>query len=155
MAHIEAARRRWEAEAKAAADAERTRRGEAEAARQRSGKTRRGTAPTEVDAPPADTAQRRCTDPALPIMQTHHTGGASCGNAHARVDGASQSIVACDMTEATHDKQQAAPLGQAILETLAQAALAPRRNDAGAVQAIPATLESGSDRAAAPQALEA
>ena len=135
--------RRLEAEAKAEADAERQRRCEAEAERQRSGKKRRGTAPTEVDETPADTAQMRCTDPEWPIMQTHNKGWDDCGNAHTSVDGASQIMVACDVTEATTDKQQAEPMGQAILETLEQADIEPRRNDAGEVQALPATLESG------------
>ena len=97
----------------------------------------------------------RFTDPALPIMQTHNKGWDDCGKAQASVDGAYQIMVACDVTEATHDTQQAAPMGQAILETLEQADIAPRRNDAGAVQAIPATLESGSYSEAATQALEA
>jgi hypothetical protein len=152
---MEAARRRLAAEAQAEADAAQKRRGEADAERQRSGKTRRGKAPKEVEETPADTAQMSCTDPALPIRQTHNKGWDSCGNAQASVDGAYQIIVACDVTEATHDKQQAAPMGQAILETLEPAEMAPRRTDAGEVQAIPATLESGYDSEAATQALEA
>jgi len=155
LAKIEAAMRRLEAEAKAEADAERKRRGEAEAERQRSGKKRRGKAPKEVDETPADKAQMRFTDPELHIMQTHNKGWDYCGNAQASVDGAYQIIVACDVTDATNDKQQAAPMGQAILETLEQADIEPRRNDAGEVQAIPATLESGYDSEAATQALEA
>ena len=143
LTNIEAARRRLEAEAKAEADAERKRRCEADAERQRSGKTRRGTAPQEVDETPADKAQRRFTEPALPIMKTHNKGGDDCGKAHARVDGAYQIIVACDVTEATNDKPQAEPMGQALLETLEQAAIAPCQNAAGEGQAIPATLESG------------
>jgi len=143
LANMEAARRRWEAEAKAEADAERQRRGEADAERQRSGKKRRGKAPQEVEETPADQAQMRFTDPALPIRQTHNKGWDDCGHAPASVDGAYQIIVACDVTEATHDKQPAAPMGQAILETLEQADMAPHRNEAGEVQAIPATWESG------------
>jgi len=155
LAKIEAAMRRLEAEAKAAADAERQRRLEADAERQRRGKNRRGKAPKEIDETPADKAQMSCTDPELHIMQTPNKGWDDCGNAQASVDGAYQIIVACDVTEATNDKQQAAPMGQAILEPLKQAAIALHRNEAGEVQAIPATLESGSDSDAAPQALEA
>ena len=155
LAKIEAAMRHWEAEAKAEADAERKRRCEADAERRRSGKKRRGKAPKEVDETPADKAQMRCTDPELHIMQTNNKGWDYCGNAHVSVDGAYQIIVACDVTDATNDKQQAEPMGQAILETLEQAAIEPPRNDAGEVQAIPATLESGDDREAATQALEA
>jgi hypothetical protein len=155
LAQIEAAMRRLEAEAKAEADAERKRRCEADAERQRSGKKRRGKAPQEVDETPADKAQMSFTDPELHIMQTNNKGWDYCGNAQASVDGAYQIIVACDVTDAPNDKQQAAPMGQAILETLAQADIAPRRNDAGEVQAIPATLDSGYYSEAATQALEA
>ncbi len=155
LAKIEAAMRRLEAEAKAEADAERKRRGEAEAERQRSGKKRRGKAPKEVDETPTDKAQMSFTDPELHIMQTNNKGWDYCGNAQASVDGAYQIIVACDVTDATNDKQQAEPMGQALLETLEQAEIEPPRNDAGEVQAIPATLESGYDSEAATQALEA
>jgi transposase len=155
LAKIEAAMRRLEAEAKAEADAEQKRRGEAEAERQRSGKKRRGKAPKEVDETPADKAQMSFTDPELHIMQTNNKGWDYCGNAQASVDGAYQIIVACDVTDATNDKQQAEPMGQAILETLEQAGIAPRRNNAGEVQAIPATLDSGYYSEAATQALEA
>ena len=155
LAKIEAAMRRLEAEAKAAADAERKRRFEAEAERQRSGKKRQGKAPNEVDETPADKAQMSFTDPELHIMQTNNKGWDYCGNAPASVDGAYQIIVACDVTDATNDKQQAAPMGQAILETLKQAEIAPRRNASGEVQAIPATLDSGYYSEAATQALEA
>src|SRR5712664_627252 len=141
LATIEAARRRLEARAKAEADTERQRRAEAEAERQRSGKKRRGKAPKEVDETPADKAQMRFTDPELHIMQTNNKGWDYCGNAQASVDGAYQIIVACDVTDATNDKQQAEPMGQAILETLEQADMAPHRNEAGEVQAIPATLD--------------
>ena len=147
--------RRLEAEAKAEADAERQRRCEADAERQRNGKQRRGKVPKEVDETPADKAHMSFTDPESHIMQTPNKGWDSCGNAQASVDGASQIIVACDVTDATHDTQQAAPMAQAILETLEQAAIAPHRNAAGEVPVIPATLESGSDSEAATQALEA
>lgn len=155
LAKIEAAMRRLEAEAKAEADAERQRRCEADAERQRNGKKRRGKAPKEVDETPADKAQMSFTDPELHIMQTPNKGWDYCGNAQASVDGAYQIIVACDVTDATNDKQQAAPMAQAILETLAQAVIAPHRNAAGEVQAIPATLDSGYYSEAATQALEA
>src|SRR5712691_1230315 len=72
LARIEAAMRRLEAQAKAEADAERTRRCEADAERQRSGKKRRGKAPKEVDETPADKAQMSFTDPELHIMQTNN-----------------------------------------------------------------------------------
>ena len=155
LANIEAARRRLAAEAKAEADAERQRRVEAAAAHQRSGKQRRGNAPQESDETPAAKAQMSCPDPALHSMQTTNKGGDYGGNAPARVDGASQIMVACDVTEATHDTPPAAPMGQALLEPLKPADMARRRNEAGEGQAIPATWESGSDSEAAPQALAA
>ena len=58
-------------------------------------------------------------------MQTPNKGWDYCGNAQASEDGAYQIIVACDVTDATNDKQQAAPMAQAILEPLEQAAMAP------------------------------
>jgi transposase len=155
LAKIEAAMRRLEAEAKAEADAERQRCLEADAERQGSGKKRRGKAPKEIDETPADKAQMSFTDPELHIMQTNNKGWDYCGNAQARVDGAYQIIVACDVTDATNDKQQAEPMGQAILETLKQAEMALPRNEAGEVHAIPATLDSGYYSEAATQALEA
>ena len=155
LANIEAAMRRLAAAAKAEADAERQRRVEAAAEHQRSGKKRRGNAPQESDETPAATAQRSCTDPALHSMQTTNKGGDYCGNAHASVDGAYQIMVACDVTEATHATPPAAPMGQALREPLKPADMARRRHEAGEGQAIPATLASGSDSEAAPQALEA
>jgi transposase len=155
LAKIEAAMRRLEAEAQAEADAERQRCLEADAERQRSGKKRRGKAPKEIDETPADKAQMSFTEPELHIMQTNNKGWDYCGNAQASVDGAYQIIVACDVTDATNDKQQAEPMGQAILETLKQAEMALPRNEAGEVHAIPATLDSGYYSEAATQALEA
>ena len=90
------------------------------------------------------------TDPELHIMQTNNKGWDYCGNAQASVDGAYQIIVACDVTDATNDKQQAEPMGQAILETLKQAEMALHRNEAGEVHAIPATLDSGLQRSGNP-----
>jgi hypothetical protein len=154
LATIEAARRRLEARAKAEADAERQRRVEAEAERRRPGKTRRGKAPQPVDETPADTAQTNVTDPELRIMPTNTTGGEDCGNAQVSVDGACQIIVACDVTAAANDKQQAVPVAHATLANLAHAGLERPKDESGAVQAIPATLDSGYYSAGAVQALE-
>jgi len=84
LATIEAAMQRLEARAKAEAEAERTRRAEAEAERQRTGKTRRGKAPKEVDETPEDKAQMSFTDSELGIMQTNNKGWEYCGNAQVR-----------------------------------------------------------------------
>src|SRR5512132_3859259 len=154
LVKIEAAMRRLEAQAKAEAAAERQRRAEAEAERQRTGKTRRGKAPPPVEESPDDKAQSNFTDPELHIMRTNNKGWDYCGNAQASVDGACQIILACDVTDASNDKQQAEPVAQATLATLAQAGIARPQDAAGAVQAIPATLENGYYSEAAVVALE-
>ena len=110
LATIKAAMQRLEARAKAEAEAERQRRAEAEAERQRTGKKRRGNPPKPVDETPADKAQSNFTDPELHIMQTNNKGWDYCGNAQASVDGASQIILACEVSNASNDKQQAEPV---------------------------------------------
>jgi transposase len=154
LARIEAAMRRLEAQAKAEAAAERQRRADAEAERQRTGQKRRGKAPTPVEDSPDDKAQSNFTDPELHIMRTNNKGWEYCGNAQASVDGACQIILACDVTEASNDKQQAEPLAQATLATLAQAGLERPKDGAGAAQSIPATLDNGYYSEAAVAALE-
>jgi hypothetical protein len=154
LATIEAAMRRLEAQAKADAEAERQRRAEAAAERQRTGKKRRGKAPQPVDDTPDDKAQSNFTDPELHIMQTPSKGWDYCGNAQASVDGACQIILACDVSDASNDKQQAEPLAQATRATLAQAGIERPKDESGAPQSIPATLDSGYYSAAAVEALE-
>jgi transposase len=154
LARIEAAMRRLEAQAKAEADAERKRRAEAEAERQRTGQQRRGNAPKPVEEGPEDKAQSNFTDPDLHIMRTNNKGWDYCGNAQASVDGACQIILACDVSDATNDKQQAKPLALATLATLAQAGIERPQDERGAPQAIPATLDNGYYSAAAVDALE-
>jgi len=58
------------------------------------------------------------------------------------------------VTDASNDKQQAEPMGQATLLRLSQAGLEPVRDDTGTAQAIVATLDSGYYSAAAVLALE-
>ena len=70
------------------------------------------------------------------------------------MDGTCQIILACDVTEASNDKQQAEPLAQATLATLTQAGLERPKDEAGAAQAIPATLDNGYYSEAAVVALE-
>jgi hypothetical protein len=151
---IEAAMRRWEAPAKAEADAERQRRAAVDAARQRTGKKRRGQAPPPVEDTPDDKAQSNFTDPELPIMRPNNKGWDYCGNAQASVDGTCQIILACDMTDASHDKQPAEPVAQATLATLAQAGIERPQDASGPTHAIPATLDHGYYREAAVAALE-
>ena len=153
-ATIEAAMPRGEAQAKAEAEAERQRRAEGEAERLRTGQPRRGKAPSPVADTPDDKAQRRCTDPALHLMRTHNTGWDDCGNAQVRVDGTCQILLACDVTDAPNDTQQAAPLAQATQATLAQGGIERPTDESGAPQALPATLDNGYDSEAAVEALE-
>ena len=154
LARIEAAMRRLEAQAKGEAEAERQRRAAVEAERQRTGKQRRGKAPQPVEERPDDKAQSNFTDPELHIMRTNNKGWEYCGNAQASVDGSCQIIVACDVTDASNDKQQAAPLAQATLTNLAQAGLERPKDEAGITQALPVTLDNGYYSEAAVEALE-
>ena len=112
----------------------------AEAERRRTGQKRRGQVPQPVVDTPDDKAQRNLTDPELHIMRTNNKGWDDCGNAPASGDGACQIILARAVTDATNDKEQAEPLAQAPLATLAQAGIESPKNESGAVQAIPATL---------------
>jgi hypothetical protein len=154
VATIAAAMQRLEAQAKAAAEEERQQRAAAEAERQRTGTQRRGKAPQPVEELPADKAQTNFTDPELHIMQTNNKGWEYCGNAQASVDGACQIILACDVTDAANDKQQAVPVAHATLTTLAQAGMYLPQDEVGKAHAIPATLDNGYYSAAATQALE-
>ena len=145
---------RLEAQAKAEAEAERQQRAAAAAERQRTGTQRRGQAPKPVEETPEDKAQTNFTDPELHIRQTNNKGWEYCGNAQASVDGACQIILACDVTDAANDKQQAVPVAHATLTTLAQAGLELPQDEAGKAHAIPATLDNGYYSEAAAQALE-
>jgi transposase len=154
LATMEAAMQRLEAQAKAEAEAERPQRAAAEAERQRTGQQRRGKALTPVVERPEDKAQSNFTDPELHSMRTTNKGWEYCGNAQASVDAACQIIVACDVTDAPNDKQQAEPMAQATRAILAQAGIALPQDEAGQAQAIPVTRDNGYDSEAAVQALE-
>ena len=155
LATIEAAMRRLEAQAKAEAEAERQRRAAAEAERQRTGTaTPRQSPQAGGGDAPTDKAQSNFTDPELHIMRTNNKGWEYCGNAQASVDAACQIILACDVTDASNDKQQAEPVAQATLATLAQAGIERPQDEAGKAHAIPATLDNGYYSEAAAQALE-
>jgi hypothetical protein len=144
LAPIEAAMRRLEEEAQAAADAERERQGE----------KRRGRPPNAIEESPPDKAQMSFTDAELPIMQTNNKGWDYCGNAQASVDEAHQIILACDVTAAPNDKQQAEPMARATLANLAQAGIERPRDESGELRAIPSTLDNGYSSEAAAPALE-
>jgi transposase len=154
LTKIEAAMRRLEAQAQAEAQAERQRRAAVEAERVQTGQSRRGKAPQPVRETPDDKAQSNFTDPELHIMRTTNKGWDYCGNAQASVDATCQIILACEVTDASNDKQQAEPMAQATLSILAQAGMEPPKAESGKAPAIPATLDNGYDSETAAQALE-
>jgi len=143
LAAIQAAKQRLQEQARAEAEAERQRRQEAEAERQRTGKKRRGKEPGPINETPDDKAQTNFTDPELKIMKANNKGWDYCGNAQASVDGTHQIIVACDVSDAANDKQQAVPLAQATRENLQQAGVALPQTADGQEKKIPVTLDSG------------
>ena len=143
LATILAAKQRLEDQARAAAEAERQRRQEAEAERQRTGTPRRGREPAPVDETPDATAQTNFTDPELKIMKTNNKGWDYCGNAQIVVDDVCQIIVACDVTLASNDKEQAVPMAHAALATLQQAGIARPVDAAGQALPLPNLTDSG------------
>ncbi len=143
LARIEQAMRHLEAQTKQEAEAERQRRAQAEAERQSSGRKRRGKEPEEVQETPEDKAQMSFTDPELKIMRTNNKGWDYCANAQASVDEAHQIILACELTDASNDKQQARPLAVAVCENLKQAGIERAKDEAGNPLPIPTTLDNG------------
>ena len=153
-ATLEAAMRRLEARAKAEAAAARQRRAEGEAERQRTGNKRRGRAPKEVDETPDAKAQMSFTDTELGIMQTNNKGWDYCGNAQARVEGAFQIMLACEVTAEANDKQHAEPMAQLTMAQREQAGIEMPPASTGTAQRIPATYDRGYDSEAAAAAVE-
>jgi transposase len=154
LATLEAARQRLEEQARAEAEAERQRRAEAEAERRRAGKKRRGPEPKPVSEVPDDKAQTSFTDPELKVMPQSNKGWDYSGNAQVSVDATCQIIVACFVTAAANDKEQAVPLAQATRASLEQAGVAWPTDAAGAARKVPATLDSGYFSATAVAELE-
>ena len=70
------------------------------------------------------------------------------------MEGASQLLVACDVTAEANDKQQAAPMAQLTVTQVEQAGIAIPTDAPGAPQKRPATYDRGSDREAAAAAVE-
>jgi len=155
LAAIAAAKQRLEGQAKAAADEERQRRAEAEAQRQAKGQKRRGKEPGPVSDVPRDQAQTSFTDPELKVMKQNNKGWDYSGNAQISVDATCQIILACFVTVATNDQQQAVPLAQATSVSLERAGVAAPVDKTGRPQKIPATADSGYFSAAAVEGLEA
>ena len=143
LAVIQAAKQRLEEQARAEAEVERQRRQEAEAERERTGQKRRGKEPGPISETPDDKAQTNFTDPELKMMKANNKGWDYCGNAQASVDAEHQIIVACDVSDAANDKQQAVPLALATLENLAEAEIALPKDADGQEQKIPTTMDSG------------
>ena len=154
LAVIGAAKTRLEEQARAEAEAEQQRRAEAEAQRQRSGKQRRGKEPAPPSAVPADKAQCSFSDPELKMMPQSNKGWDYATNAQASVDGAFQIIVACFVTEAVNDKEQAVPLAEATRENLHAAGIELPPDESGAAAKVPATLDAGYYSEAAAAGLE-
>ena len=154
LAVIGAAKRRLEEQARAGAEAERQRRAEAEAERQRTGQKRRGQEPKPVREVPDDTAQTSLTDPELRVMKQSNKGWDYSGNAQVSVDATCQIIVACFVTAAANDQQQAVPLAQATRANLEAAGIAWPRDEAGAARQVAATADTGYFSAAAVAGLE-
>src|SRR5262249_56306097 len=99
--------------------------GEGEGERQRTGQKRRGREPKPIEDAPDDKAQTNFTDPELKIMKTNNKGWDYCGNAQVVVDDVCQIIVACAVTAASNDKEQAVPLGQGAVAQLVRARVSP------------------------------
>lgn len=151
LATIRDAKQRLQAQAQAEAEAERQRRAEAEAERQRTGQQRRGKEPGPISEVPDDKAQTSFTDPELKIMKQNNKGWDYSANAQAVVDATFQIIVACAVSAASNDKEQAVPMGQAAKANLAAAGVAWPQDEQGQAVKIPNTLDSGyySEKAAA------
>ncbi len=76
------------------------------------------------------------------------------GNAQVSVDAACQIIVACFVTAAANDQQQAVPLAEATRDSLQRAGIERPRDAAGQPVKMPATLDSGYFSAAAVAGME-
>ena len=107
-----------EAQAKEAARIEQQHREQQE--KERADKSRRGRKAQPVCDKPKDDQQYNFTDAESGIMKANKQGWDQCGNAQAVVDSDQQIIVACDVTNAANDKQQAEPLLSQAQENIGQ-----------------------------------
>ena len=151
LAVLQAAMARLEEQARVEAFAEKQRRAVEEAERQRQGKKRRGKEPSPPSEVPPDKAQCSFSDPELKMMPQNNKGWDYATNAQIGVDGYVQIIVACFVTAAVNDKEQAVPLAEATKENLEQAGVQLPKVETGEAVKIPATLDNGyySEKAAA------
>jgi transposase len=157
LATIQTAKARLEEQAKAAAEAQRQERAQKEAERQRSGKKRRGKEPKPIDDTPDDKAQTNFTDPELKIMPQNNKGWEYSANAQATVDSAHQIILACLVTTASNDKEQAVPMAEATKANMEKVGLVPPTNPdaAGEPKKIPNCMDTGYFSKEAIQGVEA
>lgn len=143
LATIREGKQRLEEQAKAAAVAEQERRAAAAAERERAGKRRRGKEPAPIAEVPEAKAQTNFTDPELKIMKQNNKGWEYSANAQAVVDDAFQIILACGVSAAANDKEQAVPMARAVNDNLQAAGIERPRDAQGQPQKIPNTTDSG------------
>jgi transposase len=143
LVKIKGAKARLEAEARAKAEEEQSRRDDEQARREAEGRTRRGKEPAPIDPTPEDKAQTSFTDPEAKVMKQPNKGFDYSFNAQAVVDGASQIIVAAEVTNEANDKKQAVPMARAALGNLKAAGIERPRTADGAPVPIPNTADSG------------
>jgi transposase len=114
LSKIKEAKAALEAEAKAQAKADDTKKDKGE-----QGPQQGGGRPSPTPGKPADKAQRNFTDPESRIMMAGATKSfEQCYNCEAAVDDAAQVIVATYVTQEANDKQQIKPLMKAIKKNL-------------------------------------
>ncbi len=143
LAKVREAKARLEAEARARAEDEQRRRDEEQAQREAAGRKRRGKGPAPIDPTPEDKAQTNFTDAESKVMKQSNKGFDYSYNAQAVVDGADQIIVACEVTAAANDKQQAVPMAQAALANLKGAGIERPTGADGTPMPIPNTADTG------------
>ncbi len=154
LAKIQEAKARLEAQARARADEEQRHRDDEQARRDAEGRKRRGRAPAPIDPTPEDKVQMSFTDAEAKIMKQSNKGVDYSSNAQAVVDGADQIIVACEATNAAHDKEQAVPMAHAALDNLKAAGIERPRSADGTPRPIPNTADTGDFSVKAVGALE-
>jgi len=106
------------------------------------GKTRRGKARNQWERLPPT---RRRVSLRIPhcISCAPTKGLGLLGNAQARVDATCQIILACDVTDASNDKQQLSLWPKRRCPSWPRAGLARPTNESGTAQAISVTLDNG------------
>jgi transposase len=143
LASIQAAKQRLVEQAKTAAAAERQQRAEQDALRQRTGQKRRGQEPGPINETPDAKAQTNFTDPELKIMPQNNKGWEYSANAQATVDSDHQVIIACAVTTASNDKEQALPMAQVTKANLELAGIMPPTDATGQPKKIPNCMDTG------------